>query len=107
MKGLLFLGLLGGLAFVVFRGGTFDIVSGKRYRVRSNLRGERNLELIDAGLAELGATDVTVEGGSVTYTITAKKTKTIRLGVDAVTLEDPKVPGVVVRLVVDEMEDAP
>jgi hypothetical protein len=106
MKAFLLLGL--GLAAVLFVGigKTVQIVAGKRYRVTSRLRGETNLSLIERGLAEFGATDVAVGDDVVIYTVNAKRTKSLRLGVDAFTFEDPQAPGVVVRLVVDEVEDA-
>lgn len=106
MKALLLvgLGLLALLGFAV--GKTVEIVAGKRYRVTSKLRGERNLALVESGLAEFGATDLAVGEDVVSYTVTAKRTKSLRLGVDKFTFEDPKEPGEVVHLVVDAVEEA-
>jgi hypothetical protein len=85
---------------------TFHVEAGKRYRVTSKLRGQRSLALIESGLAELGATDLVLEEDVVRFTKRAGRTEDVRLGVDAFVFEDPKQPGVVARLVVDDLEDA-
>lgn len=113
MSAFVLLGL--GLAAVLFAfvGRTVQIVAGKRYRVKSKLRGA-DLNLIERGLAEFGATDVALELGEleragdevISYTVTARRTKAVRLGVDKFTFdEDPATPGETF-LVIDELEEA-
>lgn len=94
-----------GVALIHFTNREVRVVAGKRYRVKSKLRGERNLALIESGLAELGATNLVLEADVVSFTKSASRTENIRLGVDAFVFEDPKEPGEVVRLVVDEVEE--
>lgn len=95
---------LGGLAvglFFLAKSG-FNIVVGKRYRVTSLLRGA-DTAIVDAGLKGFGAEDILFTTDRVIYTITATRTKTIKLGVDKFTFNDTSMT---VYLIVDAVQDA-
>lgn len=99
--------ILGGLAaglFFIAKGGDVSITVGKKYRVTSLLRGA-DPDLIRRCLNEFGAENIQFTTDRVIYTVTATRTKTLKLGVDKFGCADPSTQKVS-DLFIDNLQDA-